>query len=434
MMKKSDSTQNKTSGLLDKKFPAISRLNNKAVILLTGMVVLIILIMLISAFSSSTPEKRASSLPQISNNPSSMPVALKQLPDSYQDAGQIQQILGRHSQGENKLSASVQAELDQLRAEQSALKAQLVQLHQQKISPQQPFNSPLTREAQTSAIFFAGGAPNIANQNNQTPAKQSSTKTTKEGQGETSKSNAFEQQNMQAQKLSFLNSKPDKKIYNPNSLQYPVSKYILQAGSVIPAILETQINSNLPGNIVAIVSTNVYDSITGQYLLLPKGTKLLGEYNSQLSYGQDQIQVKFNRLIRPDGTSIVLPNPQGVNDLGVSGLADEVNNHWGQIVGSAVLSAAFNIPSIVATNQMYASQNCNSTTGVCTPSFGSLAKASALQSVGQSTSQIGSQIATRSLNLQPTVIVHAGFNFSVLVTKDMVLAPYHDMLSSQPSN
>jgi type IV secretion system protein VirB10 len=291
----------------------------------------------------------------------------------------------------------------------------------------------MDQEAMNSSIFFAGGAPPQLPTGNTTQTQTSQKDKSNGSPDKSSSDNAYDSQNMQKQKLDFLNSKPDTSIYDTHAMQFPASPYIIQAGTVIPAVLQTQINSNLPGNLVALVRSDVYDSINGQYLLIPKGSRLIGQYSSQLSYGQDQIQVKFERLIRPDGSSIVLPNPQGTNNQGVSGLSDEVNNHWGQVIGSSILAAVFNIPAIVATNQQNTNQTCtrDDTTGqvFCQPSVSTVLTTSALQSAGQTVSQVGGQLTQRSLNLQPTVIIHAGYTFSVMVMKDMIIPPFHSATS-----
>jgi type IV secretion system protein VirB10 len=244
--------------------------------------------------------------------------------------------------------------------------------------------------------------------------------------------NEYDSQNMQSQKLDFLTAKPSKDIYNQNGVQYPASKFIIQAGTVIPAVLQTQIVSSLPGMVTAIVSQNVYDSITGQYLIIPKGSKLLGQYNSQISYGQSELQAKFLRLIRPDGSSIVLGDgSSGIDQKGVSGFSDTVDNHWDNVLGAAALMTIFNIPAIMATNQM--NNNCvNNGDGTCTPSTGSTAIASSMQSAGQAAAQVGSAISTKSLNIQPTITIHPGYQFSVMVTKDTIMPPYHTPMQIIP--
>jgi len=182
--------------------------------------------------------------------------------------------------------------------------------------------------------------------------------------------------------------------------------------------------------IIARVKTDVYDSVTGKYLIIPKGTKLIGEYSSKVSYGQSQLQAKFTRLIRPDGSSITLPNQPGVNGMGVTGFKDEIDNHWGTIMGSAFLMTVFNIPSIVATQQMSDSARTNADGSVTRP-LGNTVAAASLQSLGRSISQVGSEVTRKSLNIQPTVTINDGYAFSVMVTKDIVMPPPGVKLKSE---
>lgn len=339
-------------------------------------------------------------------------------------------MLGRNKPVKSVLPDSIKHELATLRSQQQSLQSQLQQLRSQRTRVTPP-TSPYDREASSSAIFFAGGAPRMQNPKDQTAQKKNEKAKSQPNKNENDKGDGYSQQNMQGQKLSFMSGKVDKDIYNKNAVQYPVSKYELQAGTVIPAILQTQIVSNNPGVIVARVSRNVYDSINGQYLLVPKDSRLIGQYNSKIAYGQYQIQAKFVRLIRPDGTSIVLPNQPATDAMGVSGMEDEVNNHWGRIIGSAALSALFNIPAIIATNQMNnnITSTCNGGTCVSSPGLGSTVSASALQGVGQTASDVGSKLTERSLNIQPTITIHAGYEFSVLVTKDTIMPPYRESMS-----
>lgn len=418
---------------LEGKLPHITQLNRTTIIGISAVVLIVVVLLLFSALSSA-PQTVANKAPSsalaagaVKGSTAANPAA--QLPNSYEDASAINQLLNRN-QPSTVIPPQVTQELANMQAQQVQLQAEIAQLKSQPQTPQNNTNmsvnnSPLTQEAMTSAIFFAGGAPTpVPTQTTAQLNAQAQAEADAKNQAAKNAANgSYQQQNMQDQKLAFLSSKPSKDIYNDNGVQYPVSKFILQAGSSIPAILKTKIESSNPGYISAVVTQNVYDSIAGQYLLIPKGSVLMGQYSSQIAYGQSTLQAKFTRLIRPDGSSIVLPNELGTDAQGVSGFEDEVNNHWGQVIGSAVLAAVFNIPAIVATNQMNSSVTCP-VGQTCTASGSSLAKASALQSLGETSSQVGSQIIQRSLNLQPTIIIRAGYQFSVLVTKDIVLPPY----------
>lgn len=425
--------------------PLIKQLNKNLILLLLGILVIVILLMV--SFALTSTEKSESNTADISSGYAAADTArVAALPAGYQDADKIHSILARGQPQGDGTSPQMQSEIAALRQQQAALLAQLNSLKQNNMNQPEPV-SPLQQEALTSSIFFAGGAPQQTPANAAQQAEQAAAKKAGDATQQNTPPDPYSQQNMQTQKVDFLNSKPSKDIYNANGVQYPISKYELQASTVIPAILQTELDSDLPGVITAVVSQNVYDSISGQYLLIPKGSKIMGEYLSNVSYGQSQLQAKFTRIIRPDGTSIVLPSPSpGVDQMGISGFSDEVNNHWGSVIGAGVLMAVFNLPSIIATNQQ---SNSSSSTPTCTSvpngdgtysnvctggqSVGSQAGVAALQSVGQAASQVGSAVAQKSLNIQPTITIHAGYQFGIIVTKDIVLPPYQTPMQTIPN-
>ena len=143
--------------------------------------------------------------------------------------------------------------------------------------------------------------------------------------------------NNQDGKQAFLKKVDSDDDYLENSKKKPRSPYEVKAGSYIPAALITGINSDLPGSVNAQVTDNVYDTVTGNYLLIPQGAKLVGEYNSNLTFGQKRVQVVWNRIIFPDGNSIDLEKMQGVDIAGYTGFHDKVDNHYLKIYGNAVL-------------------------------------------------------------------------------------------------
>jgi hypothetical protein len=112
--------------------------------------------------------------------------------------------------------------------------------------------------------------------------------------------------NTQDRKSAFLDGAVDRKTVSPDRLENPVSRYVVQAGAVIPAALITGIRSDLPGEVTA-HRQNVYDSPSGRFLLIPQGSKLVGTYDSQISFGQDRVLLVWTRLIMPNGRSIVAP-------------------------------------------------------------------------------------------------------------------------------
>ncbi|WP_027168825.1 TrbI/VirB10 family protein [Mesorhizobium sp. WSM3224] len=214
-------------------------------------------------------------------------------------------------------------------------------------------------------------------------------------------------QNMQDRKLAFVNAAPDRRTVSPDRLADEASPYIVQAGTVIPAALITGIRSDLPGQITAQVTQNVYDSPTGSSLLIPQGARLIGQYDSQVAFGQSRVLLVWNRLIMPDGTSIVLARQQGSDSQGFSGLEDEVDHHWNQLFRAAALSTMLGIGTSLGSSK----------------DESDIAKA-IRESAQDSASNIGQQIVRNQLDVQPTLTVRPGFPVRVIVSRDLVLAPY----------
>jgi type IV secretion system protein TrbI len=214
-------------------------------------------------------------------------------------------------------------------------------------------------------------------------------------------------QNGQDRKLAFVNAPVDRRTTALDRLARPASPYILQAGTVIPAALITGMQSDLPGQITAQVTENVYDTPTGRSLLIPQGARLLGAYDSQVSFGQSRILLVWTRLILPNGYSIVLERQPGGDATGQAGLEDGVDHHWGALLKAALLSTVLAIGSEVGSDQ----------------NESDIARA-LRRGTGDTANQAGQQIVRRNLNVQPTLTIRPGFPVRVLVNRDLVLAPY----------
>jgi type IV secretion system protein TrbI len=226
---------------------------------------------------------------------------------------------------------------------------------------------------------------------------------------------AYEGQNGQSQKDSFLQKARSHTTdnYLKSTRTDPLSRYEIKAGWDIPATLEQAIDSDLPGEVKALVRSNVYDTATGRYLLIPQGARLLGTYNSVISYGQARVQVVWTRVIFPDGSSINLDGMSGHDNEGRAGFHDQVNNHYARLVGFAVLTSAF-----AAGLELSQRQNSSLLT---TPTAGQTASAA----VGQQLTELGAEVTRRNLNIQPTIKVRVGYKFTVRVNRDMLFdAPY----------
>ena len=211
--------------------------------------------------------------------------------------------------------------------------------------------------------------------------------------------------NGQADKQAFLERDADG-IYNSHGLVSPRSPYQVMAGNIIPASLVTGLNSDLPGQVIGQVTENVYDTVTGQHLLIPQGSRLMGRYDSVIAFGQSRALVVWTRLILPNGDSIQLDNLPGSDSQGFAGLKDKVDKHTWQFIKGAALSSLLSIGSELASDD-----------------GDRLTRA--LQNAGQDTANIaGQRIIDRNLNVQPTLKVRQGWRFNVIVSRDLILKPY----------
>lgn len=211
----------------------------------------------------------------------------------------------------------------------------------------------------------------------------------------------------QDRQQAFLDKAADKRTVSPDRVAAPASANILQAGAVIPAALITGIRSDLPGQITAQVTENVYDSPTGKILLVPQGTRVIGQYDNGVGFGQRRVLLVWTRIIFPNGRSIVLESQPGADSQGFAGLEDGVDYHWGELFKGAVLSTILSIGAEAG------SSSDEST----------IARA-LRQGASDSISQTGRQIVQRQLDIAPTLTIRPGFPVRVLVTRDLVLEPY----------
>ena len=211
----------------------------------------------------------------------------------------------------------------------------------------------------------------------------------------------------QDKNLAFLNAGTDHQTQSPERLVAPPSPYVIQAGAVIPAALITGLRSDLPGQVTAQVTEDCFDSPSGTTLVVPQGSKLIGLYQAQISFGQSRALLVWTRLILPNGKSIILDREPATDASGYAGLEDQVDEHWGALFEAATLSTILSVGSEAGTSD---SEN-------------NLAQV-IRQGASQSFSQVGQQVVGRSLNIQPTLTIRPGFPVRVLVTHDLVLEPY----------
>jgi type IV secretion system protein VirB10 len=229
----------------------------------------------------------------------------------------------------------------------------------------------------------------------------------------------YDAQNLQAQKESFLEKARTGNIAD-DYLKYtrtpPLSRFEIKAGWEIPAALEQGLNSDLPGELKALVMSNVYDTATGQYLLIPQGARLVGAYSSRVGYGQNGVQVAWQRVIFPDGSAIDLNGMEGLDAQGNSGLRDKVDHHYKQLFGVAVLTSLFDGALAVTQSRQQSVLVYPSPTQETE------------SAVGREVSQLGTQIARKNLNVQPTIKIPAGYKFNVRVNRDILFEePYQSV-------
>lgn len=211
----------------------------------------------------------------------------------------------------------------------------------------------------------------------------------------------------QQRQQAFLDDAPDKRTVSPDRVAAPASPNILQAGAVIPAALITGVRSDLPGQITAQVTENVYDSPTGRILLVPQGTRLIGQYDNGVGFGQRRVLLVWNRLIMPNGRSIVLERQPGADAEGYAGLEDGVDHRWWDLAKAAALSTLLSVGSQAGSSGEESD----------------IARA-IRQGASDGVSQVGRQIVGRQLDIAPTLTIRPGFPVRVIVTRDLVLEPY----------
>lgn len=214
-------------------------------------------------------------------------------------------------------------------------------------------------------------------------------------------------QNNQQRKLDFVGRQASGGIYNAHVLETPASPYQVMAGSVIAASLLTGLNSDLPGMVIAQVTENVFDTVTGRTLLIPQGARLIGSYDSVVAFGQSRALLVWQRIILPDGSSIQIDNLPATDAAGYAGLEDKVDFHTWRLLKGVALSTLLGVGTEVSIGD----------------DESDLVRA-VRQSTQQSANQAGQQIVTRNLNIQPTITVRPGWPLRVIVHKDLQLRPW----------
>ncbi len=279
--------------------------------------------------------------------------------------------------------------------------------------PESALASELSALAQATANRGGGGLEEVAK------ALHGGSTSTPSGE----RAASYEQQNQQDQKQEFnkIGSRSsDSRSSNSRFGDYlettrtlPLSKYEIKSGWDVPATLEQAVNSDLPGEVKALVRSNVYDTATGNYLLIPQGARMLGTYNSRIAYGQRGVQVVWNRIIYPDGSSLDLgtggEGMAGSDTAGNAGFRSSVDNHYKRLIGFAALTSLFSAGLEIAQNG----------TGGSSVLQGANAGQTVSAAVGQQLGELGVEVTRRNLNVQPTLRIPIGYRFNVRVNRDI---------------
>ena len=302
----------------------------------------------------------------------------------------IQQELVREPVRDFRPNAEVEAEraerIRQAKLEQESLEAPLffqIKGNNQRFDVpgvQTTQIDPLAALTEATAAYAAGGLPGTA---------------------------ASQDQNDQFSKLAFASQAADDDIYNRHGIIDPASPYQVMAGTIIPASLITGLNSDLPGTIMAQVTQPVYDTVSGTHELIPQGSRLIGRYDSRVSFGQERALVVWDRIIFPNGSSIQIDALPGADLGGFAGLSDRVDNHWRRVFTAAGLATLLGVGSELALDD----------------DNDQVARA-IRDGFQDTTNQAGQRIVDRNLNIQPTLRVRPGWPLRVIVTRDLILRPY----------
>jgi type IV secretion system protein VirB10 len=406
--------------------PAVTRVSRRAVLLTGVFGAAMGLVVLVMGFGDRDPVKRNSAQEENSIRPTGPIESVRDLPKDYSfDARQAAQGIG-YGQARPTTPATRPAGPS---AQEQALAEQLRQLaelrrrmlEEQRKEQEHAMDSPLvfasahpvavspaaaaTPSATTMPTMVMLGRPDAHGGGMGAMGMDDNAGASGAGQS------GGVVENHQWDKEAFLTQAAAIEPYLSKPLLAPISKYELKAGSVIPGALVTAINTDLPGEVIGQVTENIFDSATGNYLLIPQGSRLLGKYQSLVTNGQNRALLVWRRLIYPNGQSIVLDAMPGTDQTGQAGLADKVDYHLDKLAEATALTTAIAYAGNVARNRQSSSSGNNGQDVVG-------------DTVAQQANRIGEKVVDRELDVQPTITIRQGWPLRVLVNKDMVLAPY----------
>jgi len=236
---------------------------------------------------------------------------------------------------------------------------------------------------------------------------------------------SVEDANRQEDKRAFINNVDEDENYLKPRKQDPVSPFEIKQGTIIPGVMITGINSDLPGRIVGQVSQSVYDTSSGAHLLIPQGTRIFGRYDSSVTYGQNRVLIVWTRLIFPNGTALNIANMAGSDQAGQSGLRDKTNRHLVSMYGQAILLSAIGAGIDTLTAGIADDQTFNPITGQQNiPTRDQRVEQAIREEFGDNLNRVTAKVLDRGLDRQPTITIRPGKPFVILVDQDIVLEPY----------
>lgn len=391
------------------------QVNRPLIITIAVVVVIALLLAIVAALTVTNQTKKRgadSSSLKIAADKFVVSPELKGLPKDYSDIDAIKRFSSDTSS--SKLAALMQ-QFSELQNDYALLRQQL--LAKSSSTPEAKPVDPRLQDAKKADIVVSGlgsKTENLLGSQTDKPSPFQTDKDKETLQATPQQEELFKKQAQNAQKLAVMKGKDNPEdIYDMHNMIKPVSKYQIMAGTLIPATLITGVDTTLEGTLVAQVRSNVYDTVTGKHLLIPKGTKIIGDYSRRVDQGQSRVPVAFNRLIRPDGTSILLGKMGGADEMGKVGVEGNVNNHWARIIGAATISTILGVGAGIAGDN---SGNDNS--------FLQNARGRAFGGAARGISDAGSSIVNRDLNIPPTITFNPGKQFVMAVKKDIVLPPF----------
>lgn len=290
---------------------------------------------------------------------------------------------------------------------------------QNSVDGEQQARQKEAEDAAASSVFFRSSNPRATANAQTTPSGASSPSNTvfdplAAGPASTTPqpTDPTAVQNQQDQKEAFQKGGATA-TRNSGDLQQPASPYQVMAGTVIAGALVTGIKSDLPGDVIATVTEPVYDTASGRYLLIPQGSRILGKYNSQVSYGQSRVQVAWNRIILPDTSSLTLDNLAGADPAGYTGLEDGIDWHWDRIIAGAAMTTLLGVGAELA-----APENRQD---------GDRVIIAGRDSLQDTVNEVGQEVTRRNLNIQPTLTERPGLPVRIIVSRDLILRPYQPL-------